>query len=237
MNFYEKKYALRTSDFNRFGHMKAAAVLDLFQSAAAEHSIALGCGADALLKKKLLWVLARVQYEVSAIAREYSTVTVKTWPLAPSHVSFGREYTIRDEDGNVLIRGSSEWAVIHSETRKLMPMQEIYPEGISFLSEENFPGSFGGVPLFPAEGTPYRLTPGFSDIDSNGHVNNTRYAEFVTDAINPERGIAAFSINYRREVMAGEPLSVYRKDADGEILTEGKNQAGEVAFTCKLRLF
>ena len=63
-NLYVKKFNLRTSDFDCHKKILPSAVLDLFQTVAGEHAIALGCGFDALFEKNLLWVLVRTRFEV-----------------------------------------------------------------------------------------------------------------------------------------------------------------------------
>ena len=42
----------------------------------------------------------------------------------------------------------------------------------------------------------------FSDLDVNNHVNNTKYADYVLDAVNPTKAetLDVFQIDYRKEV-------------------------------------
>ena len=51
----------------------------------------------------------------------------------------------------------------------------------------------------------------YSDTDVNGHVNNTRYADFACDAVEmedlaPDRFLAEMQIGYLAECLPGETL-------------------------------
>ena len=62
----------------------------------------------------------------------------------------------------------------------------------------------------------------YSDIDANGHTNNSRYAAFAVDALPPEyRGkqFTDFRINFSKEAMIDETLQIF-----GDICDDEKNQ-------------
>ena len=116
---WQKEYFLRASDFDKFGHIKPSSVLDLFQDAAGQHAEELGVGFEEMLKRSYLWVLTRVKFKILGETQKYQKVIVKTWPLEPSRITYRREYSIENENGELLIGGSSEWVVIHSENAVL----------------------------------------------------------------------------------------------------------------------
>ena len=64
-NFLERKYHLRTSDFDMRNRILPASVLDLFQDAAGEHAKALGVGYYDLLPDNRCWMILRLRYEVT----------------------------------------------------------------------------------------------------------------------------------------------------------------------------
>lgn len=233
-NIYLKSFNLRTCDFDRYRKIAPASVLDLFQTVAGEHAAELGCGFESLFARQLLWVLVRTKYQVISQPEMYQTVVVKTWPLAPSRVGFQREYLIEDEQGNPLIKGSSDWAIIHSEQRKIVPATDIYPQ-MEHLTQKCFDERLKKLPDFEEQGEGFLVCPAFSQLDMNGHVNNTKYASFALDAISPDEGdeIKTFQIDYRREVKRGEQLFVYTKRDEKLILVKGVNGSGEVMFSCR----
>jgi len=63
---FERKYYLRTSDYDSRLKLSPAAILDLFQDAAGTHAEELGIGFEAMLARKLIWVVARIRFRVLA---------------------------------------------------------------------------------------------------------------------------------------------------------------------------
>lgn len=236
-NIYQKTFSLRTSDFDCYRRITPAAVLDLFQAVAGEHAANLGCGFDDLYKRNLLWVLVRTKYEVVNEPYMYQQVKVKTWPLPPSRVGFQREYLMEDEQGNILIKGSSDWVIIDSELRKIVAATDIYPK-IDLLTEKVFENRLKKIADFEALGEGYAVCPGFSQLDMNGHVNNTKYANYAMDALSPTENmhIKAFQIDYRHEVQKGDNLKIYTCEDDGAVLVKGVKNSGDIMFTCKVEL-
>ncbi len=235
---WKKEYTLRAGDFDTYNRILPSAVLDLFQDAAGQHGEALGVGFEAMLKRSLLWVLVRVKFEILEPLERHRSVVVKTWPLMPKRLRYSREYVIEDANGKRLVVGTSEWTVIHSEERRLVSAQDIYPYTDGFCTETVFEEKTGKVPGFLAEGEPYVVQAGFCDLDRNDHVNNTKYANYVLNAIGPteEDVLQTFQIDYRKEALGGVRLNIFSKREDGVIFAKGENADGETVFACQLGL-
>jgi len=79
------------------------------------------------------------------------------------------------------------------------------------------------------------IKPQFCDIDLNGHVNNTKYANFVLNQLcpNENREICAMQIDYHREVKFGEELRLFLKDETSTVFAKGENE-NETLFSCKI---
>ena len=235
---YSKEFDLRTSDFDCREKLLPSAILDLFQVVAGQHAFELGCGINALMERSLLWVLIRTKYEVLKYPELYQKVRVKTWPLPPTRVGFQREYLMESLEGEALIKASSDWVIINSDSRKIVPAEDIYPKDLEHCTLKNFEKRMGKVPLFEKSDNSITLCPGFSALDMNGHVNNTKYANYAIDALDPKENetITAFQIDYRHEVKKGDTLNVSAK-RDGEIaLVKGEDLSGNIMFACKMEI-
>ncbi len=210
-------------------------ILSLFQEAASEHAEILGCGFDSLIKRNLLWVVMRTRYEVVKFPEIGEEIALKTWPLAPSRLGFRRDYLILNVNGEALIKGSSDWMLINSETRTLEKAEGIYPEG-EFSAAEAIEGR--SKRLHPPKNAigEYKVSPTAEDIDQNGHVNNTKYAKYVLSALNsniPE--IKKFAIDYHKEVMPDSELTVSVENIGEAYAAIGKNKDGDTMFICEFR--
>ena len=234
---FEMKYDLRTSDFDKFNHIRVSSVLDLFQDAACRHAEEIGVGFEEMNKRSYIWVLVKTRFEIFSQPEVRQGVIVKTWPLEPNKYIYRREYCIEDENGEKLIVGSSEWVVVHSEKRRLVAAPDLYSFTEGFHTEMNFEARHNKVDDFDIQSLPYTFKPGFSQLDVNNHVNNTKYADFVLDAINPEDAfeIEGFQIDYRKEVLQGTQLNIHFKKCDNNVLAKGLNENDNVMFACMIK--
>lgn len=233
---WEKEYTLRASDFDKYNRIKPSSVLELFQDAAGQHAEEIGVGYEEMTKLSYAWVLTKVKLEFVSNPSNYQNVIIKTWPLSPDRLSYRREFIIEDDKGNCLIGGSSEWVVMHREKRRLVADSNLYPFNDGFLTDMIFEGKLNKVKDFETEINPRIVNAGFSEIDVNNHVNNTKYANYVMDAVVPgkEDVLRSFQIDYRKEVLEGIELKIYHLREGNEVLAKGMNDNGDIMFTCKL---
>ncbi len=235
---FEREYYLRAADFDWCSTLTPAAVLDLFQDVAGVHARRLGCGTVINGEDELVWVLVKSKLQFLGEAKMYDKVRVRTWPLKPAAIRFQREYLISAEDGRPLVKGSSEWVLMHPVTRRVVPVKNAYPQGLEHCADRSFEGRFSRVADFEAEGDGWAVQPRLSDVDLNGHVNNTKYANFVLDALQLDRGEAVdtMQIDYHREVKRGAALTVYTRREGKGILAKGVGEDGETMFSCAIEL-
>lgn len=233
---WEKEYYLRASDFDKYNHIKPSAILELFQDAAGQHAIEIGAGFDDLIKLSYLWVLTRIKFKIISNPKSYQKVIVKTWPLPPNRLNYRREYSIDSESGERLIIGSSEWVIMHSEKRRLISDSNIYPFTEGFYTKLMFEEKLSKIHDFETTDKARVVNAGFSELDVNNHVNNTKYANYVMDAIAPFEDdiIETFQIDYRKEVLEGTSLNIHHKRQEKETLAKGINSDGDIMFACKI---
>lgn len=234
---WEKEYTLRASDFDKYNRIKPSAILELFQDAAGQHALELGVGFDEMIKRSYLWVLTRIKFKIISNPKSYQTVIVKTWPLSPNRLSYRREYCIESESGEKLIVGSSDWVVIHSEKRRLIADPNLYPFTDGFHTQLMFEDKLVKVHDFETIGTPRVVNAGFSELDVNNHVNNTKYANYVMDAIAPKENniLESFQIDYRKEVLEGTRLHIHHITDAYETRAKGVNDNNDIMFACSIK--
>lgn len=232
---FEREYYLRTSDFDKNRQILPSSVLDLFQDAAGAHAKTLNCGYDALVSQSLVWVLTRVRYTRIADAPMFSKIKVKTWPLPPTRFGYTREYKIMDENGNMLFKGSSEWVLMDVNERRLAAGKNVY-NLTEFCEERIFEDRALKLKSFETGSAPVTVYPRFTDIDMNGHVNNTKYLNFVLDSakLKEDEKISALQIDYRKEVLADTALHIFSLKENGSLFSRGEDKDGNVMFLAKL---
>lgn len=242
-NFIEKTYNLRLSDFDRYNRIHPASVLDLFQDMAGAHATILGISGIDLLKKNQCWMLTRIRYEVVQQPKLYQRVVVKTWPIESRRVELDRDYLICDTDGNILIKGTSQWVVMDITDRfspKLVPARDFELGLNEYITERTFERAFTRTVYNSiSSDEPYLCRSGYTDLDMNGHVNNIKYASFALNAISKDLKndfeIVGFRIDYTKEVLEGQILRIHHQstdNADGfqSVLCRGETDGATINF-------
>ena len=231
-------YRLRWMDFDRFGRLRPSCILDIFQDVATLQANDMGIGRDDMLAKDVFWAVIRQKYVVDRQPRHGEVLTARTWPHSPRRFSFMRDYSLADEEGNILVRGSSEWVLMGIRTRQLTPVEGKVDAPFDFCPERCFQEKMRKLASFPLVGQPARATPSTADIDVNGHVNNTRYAAYVEEALDlsEEEVASGLQMDYRQEALAGEELRLFTHRIGSEVDLVGISPTDEVSFACRLEL-
>lgn len=220
---YSQVFTLNVLDADYRDRIKPSAILNFFQEAATNNFA--GSHAEHL-EHGQFWVITRTAVEVVRLPKRLDTVVVETWQNKPRRADIDREYLLRTESGETLIKGSSKWCLLSSDTRAILRIADCaFPD---FPSEEQPRMIEGGSKKVPpvsdkAEGVArFKVMP--SVLDINSHVNNAKYADYVYDSFTLEeleKNIKSFTINYIQEVRAGERLTAYRERTEsGAYLVE-----------------
>ncbi len=229
---------MRACDFDCFHRLQPSSVLDLFQDAAGRHAMELGSGYVHLAAKNQMWILSGVQYQILQQPCMYQTVRVFTWPLPVTSVTCRRDYRIEALDGTVLVKGTSDWAVMDGAKRRLVRAKEIYPENLTYCLTRSFEDKMPRLTDFEPTDSGITAVPGFSMLDMNGHVNNTKYANLILDAadLTREESIETFQIHYRKELLPHQPVTLWIQQSENALLVMGKDLQGNTMFHGRLVL-
>ena len=233
----EREFRLRWMDFDRYGRMQPAALLDMFQGLAIVHAEELGIGRAAMLERGVVWVVVRAKLQVLRDPLPDKIVTIRTWPHSLSRFSFTRDFSMRDENGEELVKASQEWVLMNFETRTFSSTKDVYNGPEDFDEARAFDKRLRKLRDFEAEGDPALIVvPRFADIDVNGHVNNAVYGNYIVNAVNPgpDGAIGSLQIDYRHEALPDEPLAVHVQQEEGLVKVKAINPRGEISFAADI---
>ena len=217
---YEKKYYIGSNDVDQFLELKIPSFFRLMQDIATEHAEVLDIGKANTLDKGLFWVITRIEIEVIKMPKYLQTVTLKTYPGDDLKFIFPRYFQMEDEKGNILMKASSTWMVLHEDSHRpcLRPFEgkTLPPE--HFHGEVPVPGKCVSDDTSLVEFRKVR----YSDVDLNGHLNNTKYIDYIIDMHDSEfykkNRISHFLINYNKELMDGDTLNLYSSNNKPEYI-------------------
>ncbi|KAJ0030926.1 hypothetical protein Pint_13106 [Pistacia integerrima] len=163
-----------------------------------------------MCKKNLIWVVTRMQVVVDRYPTWGDVVEVDTWVSASGKNGMRRDWLVRDcKTGETLTRASSVWVMMNKKTRRLSKL----PDEVRGEIEPYFVNSDAVVdedsrklPKLDDNTADYvrrGLSPRWSDLDVNQHVNNVKYIGWILEsapqAILESHELASMALEYRRE--------------------------------------
>lgn len=233
--FYEHKVKLTGMDADGRGICKASALLNHLQVAAGYAAQAGGFGREVLVESYgAIWMLARSWYRLDRPLRWEDDILIRTWHRGAKGAMMYRDYDIY-ANGELVGESVSGWVLADMEDHRMLRLSHI----------KELAGTDGGelcktVTLSKLR-LPETLTPvedrlmRYSDTDINGHVNNTRYADFVCDALETDklakgRFLSSMQIGYLAECRPGEHITMETGEQDGKTYVRGLDKGGKSRF-------
>ena len=208
---FRQTLLINDSAVDRYGRLKPSMILFYAQEVAGQHCNLLAVDYDTLAKKRMFWAVIRHKVQVTRLPHRDETITVETWPMPTTRAAFPRSVVAYDADGNECFRSISLWVLMDLNNRSMILPGK---SGISVVgtlrgNELAAPGS-----LSPKVLANHRTRPvSFTDLDRNGHMNNTRYLDWIDDLLPSEfhqnHSLREFTVCYLSEAREGQALEAH----------------------------
>ncbi len=229
---FEKSYDIRQCDVDAFGNLTDDKILFFAQDTAGQHCNLLAVDSPALEEKGLFWAVLRHGVQISRRPREGERITVQTWPMPTTRTAYPRSTVAYDAQGQEVFRAISLWVLMDRQSRAMvLPGKSgVQVQGVLLGSELAVPQ---GMTLIPAPNFRERRVV-FSDLDSNGHVNNCRYLQWVADLLpsgfHRENQAREYSVCYLSEAREGEELLLqWGLSPEGDLWVDALRPEGEMS--------
>ncbi|MBQ7415821.1 MAG: hypothetical protein IJW14_02130 [Oscillospiraceae bacterium] len=217
---YRQQFHIDPVAVDRFGRLKPSMLLLFAQEVAGHHSDQLSFTYEGLAARGLFWAVIRNRVQITRLPREHETITIETWPMPTTRTAYPRSTVAYDAEGNELFRSVSLWVLMDLNTRAMiLPGKSgVELEGTLRGTELASPRSLAPRPLTNSR----RRTVSFTDLDVNGHMNNTRYLEWIMDLLpssfHKDHPVKDFTLCYMNEAREGQALDVtWDMDAEGAL--------------------
>ena len=210
---FSKDYTITCyeADANQF--MRPTAMLDLMQEAANVNASTLGFGYDEMMNSNTAWVLSRIHVKFNNTPKWRDEVNLKTWHKGVSKLFYLRDFILSDKEGNPMVLATTSWLIIDMNTRRLVRNSDLALSDTAMHAIET-PADKVVVPVDIEPELVRKHPVTWSEIDTNGHVNNVKYAVWAIDAVKQEdikeRPLKELLINYDAEVMPGDVVKISR---------------------------
>ena len=178
---YSQTFTLTDMDVDCFGRMKLSTLLTCAQEVAGKHSALLGADYDTLLEKQLFWAVSRHKVQITRLPLLGETITVQTWPMPTTRVAYPRSMVALDENGEELFRSISLWVLMDMQNRAMVLPGKSGVEVAGTLTGSELALPHSLAPKTMSSTTQRTVT--YTCLDRNGHMNNTRYLDWVEDLL------------------------------------------------------
>ncbi|KAI3525049.1 hypothetical protein L1887_03720 [Cichorium endivia] len=147
-------------------------------------------GSEEMSKENLMWVVAKIQMVVDRYPTWGDIVQIDTWKSACGKNGLSCNLTFSDcKTGEILVRASSIWVMMNKKTRKLSK----FPNEVRAKLEQYFVDT---PPMIEQDTRTWSkkeekfdenvckgLTPRWSDLDINYHVNHVKYVGLALESV------------------------------------------------------
>ncbi|MGB4303712.1 MAG: acyl-ACP thioesterase domain-containing protein [Syntrophomonadaceae bacterium] len=245
LSVYQDNFTVEMRDVDFTGNLRLSTLFGYFQDVANRHSHNLGIGFDTIMREfGVIWALIRIRVDIIRYPAMNEKILVETWPQKPTNLEFARDFLVYDRDGNIIVRAVSTWAILDIHTRKLKRAKLIAPDYPPFREERALDYKLRRLKPFGQLEMVYKRVIGYSDIDMNEHLNNTKYVDLLMDCFSVESHkanyVKSIEFNYVNEALPGDTIVLYKDLTAAEenmIYIEGINEKnGKLAFQSRLEI-
>ena len=214
---YQQDFYISDACVDRYGRLKPSMMLFYAQEVAGQHCNILALDYDSLARQRMFWAVTRHRVHITRTPMRGETIHVETWPMPTTKVAYPRSIVAYDEEGHEVFRAISIWVLMNLDTRSMILPGKSGIEVVGTLrgTELSVPRSLLPVVMKNHD----RRTVRYTDLDRNGHMNNTRYFDWIDDLITSDyhyaHPIREFTICYHSEAREGQTLDMNWEILDG----------------------
>ena len=179
---YEEDYRIPGFLGDRFGRAGLANMMNVMLEVSERQLEQLHAGIDAISEFHAGWVITQYHMDIHRMPKIEERLRVGTEATTYNKYFTYRDYWIDDAQGNRLVSVSSNWVIMDLRTRKIVDVIPELVERVGAVSNRKI----NRFPRFKKVTDPdgeEAFHVRYFDIDSNGHVNNAHYLEWMENSL------------------------------------------------------
>lgn len=209
---FQKEFEVHYYEVNFRQELTVLALLNYLEETAIAHSEAVGYGVTRLQEQGYGWILNQWQLQMEQFPRRGEKITIQTWPSRFERFYGEREFLVRNEQDAIIARASSLWIFFHLQKRRPVRIPPEIGEAYSLFPEKGVSDSFpewDQSMMREIEHQEFMIRR--SDIDTNHHVNNAKYVEWMLETV-PEDVYRSYRLDslevaYKKECTYGQIIT------------------------------
>ncbi len=217
-SYYETAFSVVGRDSDCFSQCQAAALLSYLQETGLLAMADAGLTRKYLLERyHAIWMLARTCYTLEAPIALGDVIAIRSRSRNAHGMGIYREYEIMRENARIG-EALALWMLVDAESRTLFPANRV-SELSDILGDVRRAKQLRRLVLPDTLVPVHQRVIEYSQIDMNGHLNNSRYADLICDVIGLEKMggayVSSMHISYLSECMPGCTLTMFAQNQGG----------------------
>ncbi len=182
--YFEKQFELRYFEMNNFGEAASTTILTLLEETAAEHCYSINHSLYDLEKQNIGWVLVSGIMTMNRYPIYKEKIIIRTWLSSYSMIKGIRENIIYDEKRNIIGKAKGLWVFFDIMRRRPIQIFDSIKERWSFYNDESINHDITKkINPINSEKHIKEFKINRFDVDTNEHVNNIRYLQWLIESI------------------------------------------------------
>ncbi len=221
---FEKTQDITFSLCDFTGRLKPSALLCLTSDLAGEDYVSRGLPHDKLMEEGYVFLVSRARFSLIKSIRAEEQVRMMTYERRTSGPFCIRDYIIENSRGELAIAGRSAWIICEPASRRIVRPGS-FPHAIDNHEDMVLPVGEPDklrIPKTMEQLGQRRVV--YSDLDGNGHVNNSVYGDMACDVLPMELfngRIKEFQICFVKEAKAGDTITLYGTEENRSHIVAG----------------
>ena len=168
---FAENFTVRSYHVDLHQRLTIHKLCSFFQDIAGNHTVECGVGWDVMQQQQVFWVLSRMYIEVLSFPVWHDKISIKTWSMGTDGLYAYRNFRVENERGDVLIKASSMWLMVNTETRRLVRPGE-YMENFPLCTDRLLDTDPEKIPSLEEPAFTGLSQVSFTETICNMHTNN-----------------------------------------------------------------
>ena len=211
LQIWKQEYLASTFLVNRYKKMGLYGLLNLLQDTAWIHATHAGYGFEDMITEQKIWVLTRQKLVMQQWPDWGDEVQIHTW-IRPYQSAFSNRDFVIWNKGEKIGECTTSWLAVDLETRKPVRFRIPHAEEDLLNTKKVLMLETSKIELLDDLITIAEFQVHNSDLDLNGHVNNTRYAQWITDSLPEDSAekyqLHSYEVNFLAEVKSRDKIII-----------------------------
>lgn len=220
---FSRDFVIHYHEVDAWEQASPLTMLYYLEDAAIAHSESAGYGTGRLREEALAWLLKRWCLHVDRYPRFGETVRIETWPSNFERFYGRREFLVWNKDREVIAKATSLWIFYNAAAKRPSRIRPEFGELYSLDPLRAIDDPFLALHSIGPDGradSEKEFAVRYSDIDTNWHVNNAHYLQWMLEAM-PEEvyrnyEMASLEIQYTKETTYGSQIRARSLIEDAE---------------------